>query len=314
MTDRAERVALDGHLSIFNLPTFHDLTLADGRSRLQLDHYANDRLVGSLVGVVTGDEFASGFSAPFGGIDLVRETENLPRILEFLDDATGRLEGMGIRSIRIHGRPAIYARADIDTEFALLSRGFKIELTELNQHLDLSGVKSPEDYVERLGWRGRRDLRRASTQGLVFVECLDPEQRAEAYELLRANRVAKGRPMRLSLDYIERLRAQLPGRIRFFSLLAGDRACASAVVYLIKPGRWYVAYWGDAFHQLEQSPMNLLAFKVVERALAEGIVLIDLGISSAAGQLNPGLAQFKESVGAQSTLRFEFVRRVEGHG
>ena len=55
--------------------------------------------------------------------------------------------------------------------------------------------------------------------------------------------------------------------------------------------------------------MNLLAFELVQRALAEQIELIDLGISSAYGQLNAGLAQFKESVGAQSTLRFEFVRR-----
>jgi predicted N-acyltransferase len=314
MTHGAESTALESHLSLFNLPAFHELTLAPGQTRLQLDHLTDDRLVGSLVGVITGDEFASGFSAPFGGMDLVRETENLPRILELVDDATERLDEMGIQSVRIHGRPPIYARADVDAEFALLCRGFKVELTELNQHLDLSGVASPEVYVDRLGWRGRRDLRRSSAQDLIFVEGLEPEQRAEAHELLRANREAKGRPMRLSLEYLERLREQLPGRIRFFSLLAGGRACASAVVYLIRPGRWYLVYWGDAFHRLDQSPMNLLAFKLVERALAEGIVLIDLGISSAGGELNPGLAQFKESIGAQSTLRFEFVRRRNGHG
>ena len=314
MTDHAERVAVEAHLSLFNLPAFHELTLHDPQRRLQLDHYSDNRLVGSLVGVVTGDEFESGFSAPFGGIDLVRETESPPRILDLVDDVTARINSLGIETIRIHARPAIYARADVGMEFALLSRGFVVQSTEFNQHLDLTGLASVDGYVERLGWRGRRDLRLASTQGLVFVEANEPPERAEAYEVLRVNRETKGRPLRLSLSYLERLRAELPGRIRVFSLLAGDRACAAAVVYLIRPGRWLLVYWGDAQHHLGQSPMNLLACKMVERALAEGIVLIDLGISSSGGQLNAGLAQFKESVGAQSALRFEFVLRRNGHG
>jgi hypothetical protein len=300
------------HLCLFNSAAFHELTLTAGQTRLQLDHYDDDRLVGSLVGVVTGDEFTSGFSAPFGGIDLVRETESLPRILDLVRATCQRVEGLGIRTISIHARPPVYSRVDVSLEFALLSSGFAIQSFELNQHLDLAEIRSPDDYVARLGWRGRRDLRRAAAQRLEFIEDLEPSQRAEAYEVLRLNREAKDRLLRLSLDYLERLGELMPGRIRTFSLLAGGTACAAAVVYSIRPGRWLLVYWGDANHHLDQSPMNLLAFKLVERALAEQVELIDLGISSVDGRLNPGLAQFKESVGASSTLRLGLVRRRDG--
>lgn len=297
------------HLSLFNLPAFHELTLKDGQQRLQLDHSADDRLIGSLVGVVTGDEFASGFSAPFGGVDLVRETETLPRMIDLLAATCGELERRGIRTIRCHARPPVYSRADVSMQFALLTSGFVVESWELNQHLDLTGMSCADDYIASLGWRGRRDLRRASAQGLGFAEDLEPSQRAESYEVLRINREQKGRPMRLSLKYLEGLRVILPGRVRTFSLRDRGAVCAAAVVYLIRPGRWLLVYWGDAMHHLEQSPMNLLAFELAARAIGDGVELIDLGISSAYGLLNAGLAQFKESIGAESTLRFEFVRR-----
>ena len=306
----APQVSATDHLSIFNLPAFHRLTLTDGHHRVEFDHHADGRLIGSLVGVATGTEFASGFSAPFGGIDLVRETESPPRILDLVAAACAHLDGLGIQTIRVHARPPIYSRAEISMQFALLANGFRIESMELNQHLDLSNLRTADDYVARLGWRGRRDLRRAAAQGLEFREDIDPGQRAEAYQVLRANREAKGRPLRLSFEYLERLREALPGKVRSFSLKSGDQTCAAAITYQIRPGRWLLVYWGDSAHSLAQSPMNLLAFKLVERALAEEIVLIDLGISSAYGQQNAGLAQFKESVGAVSSLRFEFVRGV----
>jgi Acetyltransferase (GNAT) domain len=299
------------HLSLFNLPEFHALTLKEGQQRLQLDYVADDRLIGSLVGVVTGDEFASGFSAPFGGVDLVRESESLPRIIDLVEDACVRLGDRGLRTVRVHAPPPIYSRAETHVQFALLSHGFAVEATELNQHLDLTGLESIETYVERLGRRGRRDLRLSWSQGLVHREDVESGQRAEAYEILKANREAKGRPMRLSFGYLEGLRTALPGRIRWFSLLTGGRTCAAAVTYLVRPSEWLLVYWGDSGHHLADSPMNLLAFKLVEAALAERIELLDLGISSAYGTLNPGLAQFKEKVGAQSSLRFDFVRRLE---
>ena len=314
MTTTVEPSAPYEHLGLFSLPVFHQLTLTEGHERLQLDYYDDGRLVGSLVGVVTGDEFRSGFSSPFGGVDLVRDPETPARINGLVATVCSELERLGLRWIRIDARAPFYSHSESEMQFALLAQGFEIRGVELNHHLDLAGLRDAGDYVARLDWRvGQRALRRASALGLEFREATDLEQRGAAYDVLKSNRLAKGRPMRLSLDYLERLRVALPGRIRFFSLVAKGRACAAAITYLVRPHRWYVVYWGDAGHDLTQSPMNLLAFSLVEAALAEKVAVIDLGISSVRGELNSGLAQFKESVGAEATLRFEFIRRLGSH-
>lgn len=62
--------------------------------------------------------------------------------------------------------------------------------------------------------------------------------------------------------------------------------------------------------------MNLLALRVVERALATGAAILDLGISTEPGaepgqaRVQEGLARFKLSVGAQAEPRFVFVRQA----
>ncbi len=67
-------------------------------------------------------------------------------------------------------------------------------------------------------------------------------------------------------------------------------------------------YWGDAGHALPRSPMNLLALRLVEIALADGRPTLDLGISSVDGVPDQGLIQFKRSVLARESLRLDLVR------
>ncbi len=68
-------LAGDGHLTAFNSEAFNALNLAPGQRLRRVDHVSDGRLVGSLVGVVEGDEFRSGHSAPFGGPDFVRDAD-----------------------------------------------------------------------------------------------------------------------------------------------------------------------------------------------------------------------------------------------
>ena len=66
----------------------------------------------------------------------------------------------------------------------------------------------------------------------------------------------------------------------------------------------------DADHDLPRSPMNLLAMRVAEQAIADGTRVLDLGISSVDGRADAGLVQFKRSVGASEGLRLDLVRRA----
>jgi hypothetical protein len=91
--------------------------------------------------------------------------------------------------------------------------------------------------------------------------------------------------------------------VRIFVLRDGEATCAAALLYRVLPGRELVQYWGDAHHDLPRSPMNLLAYRLVEQAIAERVETIDIGISTDDGVPNQGLIQFKQSVLARPTLR-----------
>lgn len=306
----APPVASDAHLCVFSTAAFNALNLT-GRQRLRrIDHAADGRLVGSLVGVVEGDEFHSGHSAPFGGPDFVRDAETAHNVREALAAAVGRLEDEGVRTIRVKARPEPYSGAEANVQFALLNLGFAVERCELNLHIDLEGVADADDYVARLRSPARRAIKHALGEPYAFAPARTEADWARAYAVLAENRRAKGRRLALSLDYVRRVRDALPGRVRAFLLSHAGRPCAAALLYTVAPGRELVVYWGDARHDLPRSPMNLLALRLVEVALAAGARTLDLGVSSLDGVPDQGLIQFKRSVLARESLRLDLVRRA----
>ena len=304
----APAVSSDAHLCVFSTPEFNALNIT-GRARLRrIDHVADGRLVGSLVGVVEGDAFHSGYSAPFGGPDFVRDAETALNVREALAGAVARLEDEGVRTIRVKARPEFYSGAEANVQFALLNLGFAVERCELNLHIDLDGLTGADDYVARLRSPARRALKHALEEPYAFAPARTEGDWARAYGVLAENRRAKGRRLALSLDYVRRVRDALPGRVRAYTLSHGGWPCAAALLYTVAPGRELVVYWGDAGHRLPRSPMNLLALRLVEVALAGGARTLDLGISSVDGVPDQGLIQFKRSVLARESLRLDLVR------
>jgi Acetyltransferase (GNAT) domain len=305
---RAAVLADDAHLAMFSTADFNALNLAAGQSLRRVDHLADGRLVGSLVGVVEGDEFRSGHSAPFGGPDFVRDAETARNVGEALAAAVTRLEGEGIRRIRVKARPAFYSGSEAAVQFALLNLGFAVERCELNFHIDLDGIADAGGYLARLRSPARRALRHAAEEPFALTQARTEGDWARAYGILAENRRVKGRRLALSLDYVRRVRDALPGRVRAFLMTHGGWPCAAALVYRVAPARELVVYWGDAGHALPRSPMNLLALRLVELALADRVTTLDLGISSVDGVPDQGLIQFKRSVLARESLRLDLVR------
>jgi hypothetical protein len=130
------------------------------------------------------------------------------------------------------------------------------------------------------------------------------------YDLLAANRAAKGRRLALDAAYVRAARDAFPGRIRMALLEHAGAPCAAALTYRVLPGRELVVYWGDAGHALPRSPMNVLAHALVARSLGEGVRSLDIGPSSVDGVPDGGLIQFKRSIGAREDLRLHLVREA----
>jgi hypothetical protein len=304
--------------TLFNEARFHALNLRPGLSVLDLRVAAPDgRLIGALAGVRDGDTFLSGHSAPFGGVDLVRERETPANVAWLVDGALAQLRAAGIREARVRLPPPCYGESEGLVQFTLLNRGFRVDRCELNQHIDLRAIADAGAYLAALKSPARRALRRLLGPELTFSAARTPAEWDRAYALLAANRAAKGRRLALSRAYVAQARAALGDAVRMYELLHGERSVAAALVYRVREHRDLVVAWGDGDHGLERSPMNLLAHRVVETALADGVRTVDLGISNEHepgpdGALVPngGLVQFKQSVLAQTQPRLTLVKEL----
>lgn len=309
MGDAAVAAPAAHHLALFSADAFHALNLRPDQAVRRIDQRVDGRLVGSLVGVRDGGEFCSGYSAPWGGPDLVRDGEGPGAVADLLATAVAALDREGVDLIRVRARPAFYSPAQPAVQAALLTLGFQVEGCELNHHVDLARFATPDDYVAALRSPARRALRHALGEPFTFAAAADARGWAAGYAVLAGNRAAKGRRLSLSLDYILAARDAFPGRIRMYLLAHRDTPCAAALVYRVLPGRDLVVAWGDSGHDLRRSPMNLLAYRVVALAMAEGLRSLDLGISSVAGVPDRGLCRFKRSILAEESLRLDLVRR-----
>lgn len=295
-------------LCLFNDEAYHQLHLAPDEEVVRVDgHGAGGRLVGSAVGVLRDGTWTSGHRAPFGGFDLARDWETPEDVGALVDATLAELDRRGVHTARVRTKPASWSPAEPVLQQALLTRGFVVEQAELSFRIDVARMATV-GYAAALKKEARKALHRAQGLGLDFVVRDDPSTWDEAFEVLRANRAAKGRPMNLELDYLLRARDAFGDRVRMAALDRGDRVAAAALLYRAAPAREVVVRWGDHGHDLPHSPMYLLAERVVDLVGREGTTSLDLGISTEDGVPNGGLVQFKRAVGADAELRLDLVR------
>lgn len=303
------------HLVLWNTEAFAALRPGLVESRLVVDHHddASGRFVGSVVGIVDDGVWTSGASAPFGGIDLAREHEPVDGVMALLDRSIASAKDAGLRRIEIRTKPPHFSTSEPHVQFALFQAGFTVIASDLNFVLDLDGLESVDEWRASLRKETRRALRALGGDGLTVRELdrADELGWATAYEMLRNNRVDKGRPMHLDLDYVRAIRDAFAGLVRMIVVESDDSVVAAALVYRIARGRDLVQYWGDGGHELERSPMPALVEAVVDHSLRTGARSVDIGISTDHGEPNLGLIRFKRSVGCRAEVRLVLALDLE---
>lgn len=305
--------ALHHHVCLFNDDRYHELHLREDQRLFRHDHHdATGRLVGTFTGVLEGTCLVSGFRAPFGGIDLVRDWEPPEQVISLVAGAVHALREEGVTTVRVRCKPASWSSGEVVVQQALLQAGFGIERAELNFSIDLRHTSSPDAYRAGLKKEARRALAKAEAFGLSFAPLESDDDWRAAFDLLARNRAAKGRPMNLTYEYVRRARETFPDRITMVGL--GTRPMvAAALIYRVAPRKDVVVRWGDEIgHGLPNSPMYVLAANVVDLALAGGVTTIDLGIATEAGVPNHGLVQFKRAIGAGGELRLDLACEIGG--
>ena len=96
------------HLALWNTTAFVGLRPGGAERRVAVDHRTDDgRLVGTWAGVIEGGVWVSGWSAPFGGIDLCRDHETVGEVMALV--VAGRPNkliadalAISVRTIEVH--------------------------------------------------------------------------------------------------------------------------------------------------------------------------------------------------------------------
>jgi Peptidogalycan biosysnthesis/recognition len=300
------------HLHMFNRSEFNGLNTWQPRTYERVDAHDGDRLIGSFVGMRMGDEVGAGWSAPFGGPDFCRPAETITNIFATIDGALEQFDADGVRTIRVKAKPLFYSGNEQMIQHVLYNRGFSVEACDLSYHIDVENLHSRDDYLAALKSPARRALKHSFNEPYEFGELHTHDEWRIAHDIILHNRAAKGRSVNLSLDYIWSLHETFGDKIRYFGLSHNGRMIGSALLYRVQNDIELVEYWGDAFHELPRSPMNVLAYHVICWSIEQGRRIVDLGLSSVNGEPNQGLIQFKQSILARPELRLNFVRHHEG--
>ena len=297
----------NNHVLLFNHPHYHQFNLRPGQALFRYDHVADGKLVGTFTGVVDGDQLECGFSAPFGGPDLVRSDENAGRVRSFVMGVLSTAAAQGIRRVRIRTRPDYFSSNESIIVFSLLNLGFTPERCELSLGLTVPPSFSLEQYLTGLKSSQRRELRHGLAANLSFIALAGEADWEAAYRVIEKNRARRNVTLKLSLTFILDLRRLFPDRIRLYGLRLDQVIVAAALVYRVLPDVDYVVAWGDDHDHRHLAPVNVMAYHLIDEAIRSGVRLVDLGISSVDGIPDDGLIDFKRHIGARPGLRLDLV-------
>lgn len=287
--------------------TSHEFIKANALDSQNIGEYVHVNTAGRVVGVFRGVEedgvIYSPFKAPFGGPSIERKRERVTEVQDLVRGAIATFASQGIQRIVTSLPPTYYGPHESVKLFALLSEGFSIEACNLSYGINLSDLRSADDYQRKLNSPGRRALKHTAGLDLRLIEQTSRAGWSKAWEVLDINRSRKGRSLSMSFDQVVRLSAHFPEVVKMYTLDSEQVSWAAALVYHLPTRQDYVVYWGDCGKVEGRSTMNQLAYALVSEAIRKGRRLIDIGTSTEAGVPNDGLIQFKMSVGAKPAAK-----------
>lgn len=284
---------------IYQSVAFHELNASKvSESRFLLFKRDQKAIAGMIVGK-KGDVWQSPFSAPFAGFSFSKSLSlaSLDSLVNCLLDYIQK----NVITLQITMPPLFY-KQDLYVKLAyILQRYSTFCYTDINYAFDLK----TDDYDSLLNKESRKNLNRAKYIPSELKRAETLEEKKLVYDVIAENRKAKGYPLKMSFNDLEKTRAIVLGD--YFLLMMDQEPVASAIVFEVAPTIAQVIYWGDLSAYSLKRPMNLLAFELFHLYKKRGFAFLDIGPSSEEGVPNTGLCHYKESIGCFADLKYHFT-------
>jgi hypothetical protein len=262
----------------------------------------NNQIIEARFSVILQDKYAySPLRATFGGIEFSEEIseENLH---SFLLESISKIDS---KIIKINSYPEGYVSNEQvqKLENCLLKSGFEISIIEQNFEIPIT-KKSFYENIRSV--RAKQLLRKSIKKGFVFQEIFEPNFTV-IHAFIAHSRERKNRPMTMSLEQLEVHFKKFPKKFQIFSVTDSERIIAVAVTIKINAEIIYTFYLADDEAYLKDSPTIFLLSGIYDKFQQQNFKILDLGIATANGVLNEGLAHFKRSLGGNLSLKKTYI-------
>ena len=250
-----------------------------------------------------------GFSpdkAPFGAIEC---SATIPpdALLFFIQEIEIYLIQKGLKTLSVTFYPIAYAPESAQLlHHIFLYLKYQIYRTELNYHIPVDHTP----FEEKLHHSEKRKLNKLNKAGFQFRQEISAEPK-DVYEFVKQARIRKCYPMSLSEEQFLMLSKRFPDEFRVFVVEDQSGAWAAlSVVVFINDQILYNFYPADREEYLNYSPTVMLNEGLYQFAQTNQYTILDLGISTELGKLNSGLIRFKKNLGAITSQKLSFYKKL----
>lgn len=248
------------------------------------------------------------FSAPFSFPECTKLRVGINDFEEAEVSFTNFFDEMGMKQIKFVFPPDFYDLTTLAAWENVFSRNdWHVEYVDLNYSLDLREIRK-NGYDSVIDRNAKRNLRLADKAGLSFVRCVSMEEKEAAYMVIKANREAKGFPLRMTWNQVSKTIGVVKSDM--YLVRTEETNIAAALVYEINDKIVQVIYWGDIPGYSEKKSINFLARELVQLYMERGFDILDIGPSTEFGIPNYGLCSFKESVGCLRTTKKTWSKKL----
>lgn len=190
---------------------------------------------------------------------------------------------------------------------AFYRNDYIVKNLDLSYALNLEKLNvSEEQYGQMITQKGRKALRRARRNNLTISKCENEDDFREAYEVIKLGHEAKGFPVKLTFE-------QLMETVKLvehdaFIVRSGHTAVVAEYLYHINKDIVQGIYTGTHPNFTDSNGMNLLTYYTIGYYGRLGFKILDKATATEESIPNYGLANFKESVGCERSLKYSFYK------
>ena len=254
---------------------------------------------------IAGEEAKSPLQSPFGSV-LFSDQLPVQVLFKFLVFVEEQLRLKGVKQVTIKNPPELYFSGRMAVlQVLLFNLNYQVSRAEIGSMIPVD----EKVYLDKLEQWERRKYHMALKKDLVPRQ-VSLDQLKEVYQFIAQCRELQSRRLSLSLEELMRIADAFPDRFVLFAIYQHDVLVAAAINIVVTQHVLYNFYGAHDKRFNKLSPVVMLMDALYTYCQMHGLTYLDLGTSASGNEPNFSLLDFKVRLGAQSTQKLTFQKKL----